>query len=318
MRSNASSAARFAPSPIAWAATGTPSAAASRTPSASSSEDSSRSPEPSSIHAVREPSVPSMNALHGPTASIRDPKPARSSRSRAAGSMSSGNDMTTRSRRRRSASSRCHTSRPPLRWKSCTQTTPRALAAAMPSTTARLRSAAVGSGSGNRQESHSANTPSSLRTPVARIAALFTHSVWWSCAHSAAGRSPVTSSSAAAVGSPSGHFADSQPWPSSQPSPGSAAPIAASASARLAQCVSSSRPRSSAHSRKWRVAVGEPGQHAAPVEVEPLVSDGVDLALADVHAPGDQVVRHRQRGHLWQARIHRVDRAVVQDHGRLR
>ena len=66
------------------------------------------------------------------------------------------------------------------------------------------------------------------------------------------------------------------------------------------------------------VAVGEAGQHAAAVEVEPLVPDGVDLALADVHAPGDQVARHRQRGHLRQTRIHRVDRAVVQDHGRLR
>ena len=134
----------------------------------------------------------------------------------------------------------------------------------MPSTTARLRAAAVGSGSGNRQESHSANTPSSLRTPVARIAAVFTHSVWWSCAHSAAGRSPVTSSSAAAVGSPSAHVADSQPWPSSQPSPGSAAPIAASASARLAQCVSSSRPRSSAHSRKWAWLSVKPGSTQRP------------------------------------------------------
>src|SRR5262249_14568210 len=61
------------------------------------------------------------------------------------------------------------------------------------------------------------------------------------------------------------------------------------------------------------VRVGEAGQHAAPVEVDALVADRVALALAHIHAARDHVPGHGQRAHLRQARIHRVDRAVVED-----
>src|SRR5205085_4386107 len=57
----------------------------------------------------------------------------------------------------------------------------------------------------------------------------------------------------------------------------------------------------------------ETGQHAATVQVDPLVSHRVGIALPHVHATGDQRAGHRQRPHLRQARIHRVDRAVVED-----
>ena len=59
--------------------------------------------------------------------------------------------------------------------------------------------------------------------------------------------------------------------------------------------------------------VGEPGQHTAPVQVDALVADGVGISLAHVNAARDQFAGHRQRPHLGQARIHRVDRAVVED-----
>ena len=60
---NASSASRFARVPIACTATGQPARAACRTISASSSPLVIRTPEPSSIHAVCDPSVPSMNTF---------------------------------------------------------------------------------------------------------------------------------------------------------------------------------------------------------------------------------------------------------------
>ncbi len=157
--------------------------------------------------------------------------------------------------------------------------------------------ARVGSGSGKRHASHSPKHARRARsTPVARIAALLTHSVWWSCAHSAAGRSPVTASSAAAVGGPSGHAADSQPCPSSHSPLGS---VAADRRQRLGRAGAARQVELRALQRplqEVRVAVGEPGQHAAAVEVEPLVADRVHLALADVDAAGDAVAGDRQRG----------------------
>ena len=61
--SKASSASRFARSPIACTATGQPTAAAARITSSSSSRLVIWTPEPSSINAVCEPSVPSMNVF---------------------------------------------------------------------------------------------------------------------------------------------------------------------------------------------------------------------------------------------------------------
>ena len=77
--SSASRTARFAPSPIAWTATERPEAAEARAISAISAADVSTIPEPSSIHAVDDPSVPSMNAFTGPTRRMSEPKPVRSS-----------------------------------------------------------------------------------------------------------------------------------------------------------------------------------------------------------------------------------------------
>ena len=73
-------------------------------PSARSSSDSSCSPDPSSIHAVRDPSVPSMNAFTGPIRKRALPKPVRSSSAFAASSAGSGMLIATRSVSRRSAS----------------------------------------------------------------------------------------------------------------------------------------------------------------------------------------------------------------------
>ena len=61
--SNASSAARFAASPIACTATGQPASAPRRTTSSSTSRELISTPEPSSSRAVAEPSVPSMKPL---------------------------------------------------------------------------------------------------------------------------------------------------------------------------------------------------------------------------------------------------------------
>ena len=59
--------------------------------------------------------------------------------------------------------------------------------------------------------------------------------------------------------------------------------------------------------------VAESGQHAAAVEVDPLVADRVRVALPNVDAARDHAICHGQRAHLRQARVHRVDRAVVED-----
>ena len=104
VRSNAFRAARLAPSPIACAATDRPPAVASVIAVASSSSDSSGWPEPSSIHAVCEPSVPSMNAFTGPKRSSSLPKPVRISTARAAARSSSCTLISTRRVSRRSAS----------------------------------------------------------------------------------------------------------------------------------------------------------------------------------------------------------------------
>src|SRR5207248_8127959 len=61
--SNASSASRFAWSPIACTATGKPARAARRMTSANASRLVISTPEPSSMRAVCEPSVPSMKTL---------------------------------------------------------------------------------------------------------------------------------------------------------------------------------------------------------------------------------------------------------------
>jgi len=60
---NASSASRLARSPIAWTATGQPDRAAVRTISASSSPLVIEMPLPSSMSAVVDPRLPSMNAF---------------------------------------------------------------------------------------------------------------------------------------------------------------------------------------------------------------------------------------------------------------
>ena len=114
--SRASSTARLAPSPIACTATERPDAADARAISAISAADVRIIPEPSSIQAVDEPSVPSMNAFTGPTRRRSEPKPVRSSLAWTAPICSAGYDMCTRSVSRRSASSRCHRLRPRSRW----------------------------------------------------------------------------------------------------------------------------------------------------------------------------------------------------------
>ena len=63
------------------------------------------------------------------------------------------------------------------------------------------------------------------------------------------------------------------------------------------------------------VGVAEAGQDAPPLQVDPLVPDGVGGALAHVDSAGDRVGRDRERAHLGQAGIHGVDGPVVQDHG---
>ena len=109
--------------------------------------------------------------------------------------------------------------------------------------------------------------------PVAsRSAAVLTHSVWPSCARSAVGTSPVTSSRAARVGrSPSGHSSSRQPRPRSQPSAGfSAASMRSSASdtERVPNSRSSRRP--SAQLGKWTWASTSPGSDGRAAEVDPL------------------------------------------------
>src|SRR5439155_26882545 len=61
------------------------------------------------------------------------------------------------------------------------------------------------------------------------------------------------------------------------------------------------------------VRVAESWQHAAAVEIDPLVADGVGAPLPHVHATRDQATGDGQRTHLRQARVHGVDRAVVED-----
>ena len=76
------------------------------------------------------------------------------------------------------------------------------------------------------------------------------------------------------------------------------------------QLLSGERPVQEVH-----VGVAERGQHAPPLEIDALVADRVGAALAHVDPTGDRVGRDRQRPHLREARVHRVDRPVVEDHG---
>ena len=103
----------------------------------SSSALRSASPRPasakgSSSEAVREPSVPSANALTGPMRSHSSPRPLRSPSAMISSSRSAGSDAHTRSDRRRSAWRRCQAARPCSRWKSWMPVTPRACAARRP------------------------------------------------------------------------------------------------------------------------------------------------------------------------------------------
>ena len=117
--SSASRTARLAASPIACTASSRPASAQRAARSRSCSALSSASPRPasangSSIDAVREPSVPSANALTGPMRSHSSPSPLRSPSAMISSSRSAGSEAQTRSDRRRSACSRCQAASPLL------------------------------------------------------------------------------------------------------------------------------------------------------------------------------------------------------------
>ena len=269
--SSASSTARLAASPIACTARSRPASAQRPARSRSSPALRSDSPRPasangSSIEAVREPSVPSANALTGPIRSHSSPRPLRRPSATISSSRSAGSDAQTRSDSRRSAFSRCQAARPCSRWKSWMPVTPRACAARSPCATAASSSCSPGGGmaAAASQAAVSRSTPvgspdaSRSTTGASAIgrrasAAEDSQAVWWSCAQSSTGRSPQAASSASRCGSgsPPGQRAERQPAPISQPSAPPAAPAAAASTSAWERVPErSSRSSESAHSRK--------------------------------------------------------------------
>ena len=232
-----------------------------------------------------------MNAFTGPTRSSLPIRCAAPARARRPGRPAARYRHPQRSRR--SASSRCHSlaAAAGLEVVDADDAARVRLRHAVAHAPASAR-AGVGSGSGNRHASHSWRMPVGVLDARARSAAELTHSVWWSCAHSAAGRSPVTASSAAAVG---GRPATRrQPAVAAQPALAAARPRPPPQ--RLGQRLAAVQVEllaARAPSPGSARGVGEPGQHAAAVQVDPLVPDGVDLALAHVHAACDQRARRR-------------------------
>ncbi len=96
--------------------------------------------------AVREPSVPSANALTGPMRSQSSPRPLRRPSATISPSRSAGSDAQTRSVRLRAPFSRCQAASPPSRWKSWIPVSPRACASRMPFATAVSSSRSSGAG----------------------------------------------------------------------------------------------------------------------------------------------------------------------------
>jgi hypothetical protein len=60
------------------------------------------------------------------------------------------------------------------------------------------------------------------------------------------------------------------------------------------------------------VRVGEPGEDAAPAQVDRLGAR--EGCLVDAHAAGDPVAGDRERTRLRQRRVERADRPVLEDH----
>ena len=298
---------------------------------------SSGSPSPasangSSIEAVREPSVPSANALTGPMRSQSSPRPLRSPSAMISSEPLGGErrpDAQREAARRRC--SRCHAREAVL-----------ALEVVDPGQSARVRLAHAvrdrarrararpergsppprprpRSRGARRWARRAASRSTTGAVPIGSrsSAAEESQAVWWSCAQSSTGRSPQAASSASRCGSgsPAGQRSARQPAPITQPSArGAAAAAAASTSAceRVAREVEPAerqRPLEEVH-----VRVGEAGHDAAAAEVDALVRDERAIALAHVDAASDAVARDRDRARERKPGIARAHAAVVEDH----
>ena len=233
-----------------------------------------------------------MNAFTGPTRRRSQPKPVRSSSACAAPSCSAGHDHVHAQRE------------PPVG----VEPLPQAAAADRAGSRARRRRrghwrrpspVAHGARVLERRPARAAGSPRRRaragRRPDARrrslaSAAELTHSVWWSCAHSAAG--PIAGDRVERLGRGRRPVGPAPPRASraraaSRRRP--AAPtIVAAPRPSTPQPRRSSSVRASAQSRKWTCASVNAGQHAAPVEVDALVADRVGVALAHVDAARDQ------------------------------
>ena len=117
----------------------------------------------SSIDAVREPSVPSANALIGPMRIHSSPSPLRTPSASASSRRSAGSEAHTRKASAPSADSRCQAANPPLRWKSWTPVSPRRWASRTPLRTAASSSGSLGVGAASQR----ANASCSRRRPGA-------------------------------------------------------------------------------------------------------------------------------------------------------
>ena len=290
VRSNAFSAARLAPSPIACTATARPQALASATASASSSSRQQLlAAMPSSIHAVRDPSVPSMNAFTGPTVKSSLPKPVRSSIAPAApdrrqrnahghaqGQPAVGVVALPQTRGRPGPGSRAPRSRR-ARWpRPCPRAAPASAAATWPAAAGTARpptpqhaGGVLGAGGAQRRAVHpqrvvvvSPQRGRPLAGDRVQRAAL------WRAVRPGRLQPALAAQPAVTVVRLSR--------------------LRRSASARLRQPCRSSQRALERPVQEVDVGVGEAWQHAAPVEVDPLVADGVGVALADVHAARNQ------------------------------
>ena len=287
----------------------------------------------SSIEAVREPSVPSANALTGPMRSHSSPRPLRSPSAmivvQPLGRERGPDAQREPAARRAAAATRAS---PCSRWKSW-----------MPGHAARVRLAHAArdrlveharpgggespprrprrpSRAARRWAAPAASRSTTGASPIGSRASAADESqaVWWSCAHSSTGRSPQAASSALAVRLPGRRPASAPrasprrsasrrrraPRPRRPP-----APRRASASPR-----GRAAPSDSDHSRKCTCASVKPGTTQRPSEVDALVRDERAIALAHVDAAADAVARDRDRARERKPGIARAHAAVVEDH----
>ena len=224
----------------------------------------------SSIEAVREPSVPSANALIGPILIHSSPRPLRSPSSSASSRRSAGSEAQTRNARTPSAAMRCQAARPPARWKSWTPVSAAAVrlahARADGGVDARSRAAAVPPPSA-ASASCSRSSPAGVRPWPPRPA-----TVWRSCVATTQAR-PLHASSSSAGSMACARLSRSE-CASTQPSPARRLAqdrehVLRRRGAREVGLLARERPLEEVH-----VRVVEPRRDAAAREVDALGRDG--------------------------------------------